>query len=512
VEVFCNDSSTESCVCILKGFVQLIDCLPTTSFNTIVPNIEIALHQAGHSDGDGRDSISKIVCQGYIALMEENMDMKAVVDDELQLGELSEEGYHEEKDATNDEIQTQPSFESLCDRLRDSSLSPAKIEYIISSLSRSNMTSLVVNGNETPGRFRLDDEDIRIVAQTLLLSNIPLESLTLRFNRITDIGMKFIGQYLFQQRRTNEAVVQRVMSITYLDVEGNDITTLESLKIHTSKVNNLKYLNISSNPLGEMGGLQLASSLSTNRRLRTLIANNCGFTLNVMIGIFTSLYGNKTLEEIEFDRSLLLSKTIDQELCDHLSRLLLERSTALSYISLRWSNITDVGIKLLVASLAKKRTVRSLNFESNAINASGAEALASCIILQQRHKEKELASPIGLEKINQTKNSIEVLKLAYNHISDYGAMAVAEAIATSQSLKKVTLRNNSIGPKGLIAVGEALKQTSSLQSITVFGNDFDQASGELYYHLVREVLPALGISIDIDVYVVDGIYMIAEIK
>lgn len=492
---------------ILKGGCQLVDCLPFT-IPAIASNTEIILQKSEVAGDNEEDSSQfKLTCQGYVTIQEDKSN--AIV--EALDSQRQEEGYQEEKDQEFDEPIAQPSLDLFCDRLRDSSMTPVAVEYIISSLSRSNMTSLFVNGNETPGRFRLDDEDVRIISKALYLSSIPLESLSLRFNRITDVGLRYIGQYLFPSRKSKEGTMQRPL-LTYLDIEGNEVTSLEPLKLRTSKSNILRYLNASSNPLGEAGGLQLAASLSTNRRLKILIANNCGFTLNAMIGIFTNLYGNKTLEEIEFDRSLLLSKTIDQELCDHLARLLLERSIALSHISLRWSNINDHGIRLLVASLSKKRTIKSLNFESNAINTGGAEAIASYIIQQQRQRERELRNPIVWENVNQPMSCIEILKLSYNHIGDYGVMAIAEAIATSRSLKKVTLRNNSIGPKGLIAVGEALKQTTSLQSITVFGNEFDQASGELYYHLIREVLPAKGIRIDIDVYLVDETYMIAEIK
>lgn len=63
-----------------------------------------------------------------------------------------------------------------------------------------------------------------------------------------------------------------------------------------------------------------------------------------------------------------------------------------------------------------------------------------------------------------------------------------------------------------MALGEALKKSTSLKSISLFGNEFDQRSGELFYDLTRNTLPAKGIHIDIDVYIVDGIYMIAEIN
>lgn len=72
------------------------------------------------------------------------------------------------------------------------------------------------------------------------------------------------------------------------------------------------------------------------------------------------------------------------------------------------------------------------------------------------------------------------------------------------------MKNNGIGPKGLIALGNALKKCESLEYISLFGNHFNQESGEIFYHIVKDVLPMKGIEVDIDVYIVDGVYMVAQ--
>lgn len=76
----------------------------------------------------------------------------------------------------------------------------------------------------------------------------------------------------------------------------------------------------------------------------------------------------------------------------------------------------------------------------------------------------------------------------------------------------LTLKNNSIGPLGLAALATALETSTNLESITLFGNRFDNATGMQYYRLVKQRFPYTQVFIDIDVYVVDGQYMIAEVS
>lgn len=75
----------------------------------------------------------------------------------------------------------------------------------------------------------------------------------------------------------------------------------------------------------------------------------------------------------------------------------------------------------------------------------------------------------------------------------------------------LTLRNNSIGPIGLEAIADALESATNLESLSLFGNKFSNDNGIHFYRLIKHRLPYTRVFLDIDVYVVDGQYMIAEI-
>jgi hypothetical protein len=74
----------------------------------------------------------------------------------------------------------------------------------------------------------------------------------------------------------------------------------------------------------------------------------------------------------------------------------------------------------------------------------------------------------------------------------------------------LTIKNNNIGAKGLNAIAEALSVTQTLESISVFGNNFDNNNGEHFFNLINNRFTYTGLYIDIDVYIVDDIFMIAE--
>ncbi len=61
-----------------------------------------------------------------------------------------------------------------------------------------------------------------------------------------------------------------------------------------------------------------------------------------------------------------------------------------------------------------------------------------------------------------------------------------------------------------MALAEALHVSNSLESLLVFGNDFEQESGGMFHELINNRLKYTGLQLDIDVYVVDGTYMIAD--
>jgi hypothetical protein len=119
-----------------------------------------------------------------------------------------------------------------------------------------------------------------------------------------------------------------------------------------------------------------------------------------------NLQNNSTLQLIHIDRPLLDYNGKNDEVVDHLSRIL-KKSNSLTDISLRYFNMHDFGAKLLADSLIINNSVQILNLECNNIGIHGVEAIASYLLLKPN-------------------NSLKRLFLSYNAILDDGAIALAE--------------------------------------------------------------------------------------
>jgi len=279
-----------------------------------------------------------------------------------------------------------------------------------------------------------------------------------------------------------------------LDLEGNDITgsSFEVANFTSSYDCPLVFLNLSCNPISLAGQRTIANIVLNNKILRQLSICSCGFEMVSLIELASNLLENSTLQLLYVDRPFLSTSRKD-EIADHFSRVL-AKSNTLCDISMKFFNILDHGAKLLADALCLNESILSLNLECNNIGISGAEHLASYLLLRR-------------------KNSLHSLGLAYNNVGDDGAVALSEVIKYSSTLRHLTLRNNKIGPIGLSAIGNTLQDCNScsLESLTLFGNNFDNTTGKLYFNLIQNKLPYTGMFLDIDVYVVDGNYMIADI-
>jgi Ran GTPase-activating protein (RanGAP) involved in mRNA processing and transport len=177
---------------------------------------------------------------------------------------------------------------------------------------------------------------------------------------------------------------------------------------------------------------------------------------------------------------------------------MLASKSPLSALSLKFFNMQNFGAQILAESMYRSSgSIISLNLESNAIGVAGAEAIATFIILQTQDAKR-----FG-------NKCLRVLKLANNKISNEGATAIADALSTNTSLEEVTLKNNGIS-HGLVAIGKALERNNTLGKISLFGNDFDMESGKIFSDLQTSRFSYLNVSIDIQVYVIDDKYMVAE--
>jgi hypothetical protein len=182
--------------------------------------------------------------------------------------------------------------------------------------------------------LRLTDADVAVLVEALTQAhgdNVFLRTLSLRNHRITDDGFALICQKLVQGPPGGVGATLRALDLEGNDIEGKNVgdLRLESQDCHLEALN-LRYLSTarhhkfflfvaylffifsptrSHNPLILGAGMAIANAVRANRSLHTLSLRACGFPLNTVIAIATTLRQNATLRSLQLDRPLLRYRT-----------------------------------------------------------------------------------------------------------------------------------------------------------------------------------------------------------
>lgn len=376
-------------------------------------------------------------------------------------------------------------------------LSSKKIAALGRSLDATNLMKVTIEGQNYG--FKLTDSDIISFTESILKAEIHLIDISFRNHEITDNGLEEIAR-LFKPQGINK-------TIEGLDLEGNEIkgACFDAINLTSPHDCPLVYFNISCNELNAAGKKAIADVILNNLVLKQLKINSCGFDLSSMILMLTNLGENQCLQLLSIDRPLTNSLVKNDEIQDHLSRVI-STSNTLYDVSIRYHNVLDHGAHLLSQALILNETLITLNLECNNIGIRGAEAIASYLILKNGRSNS---------------SSLKALGMAYNMIGDDGAIAFAEALLANYSLEHFTLRANAIGPPGLKAILSAVEKrigqgTDTLRSMTLFCNDFSDDNGKQLSKLLSLIdEESKGredqvLQLDVIVDIVDGKYLIAE--
>ena len=267
-------------------------------------------------------------------------------------------------------------------------------------LSSNDNTSIIIQGKLISDRKdRLNDNNLVTLLQSLQTQK-NIGSLSLSCHDLTSKSLPVLGEYISSNNS----------SLQHLDIQNNDITNEYLDEFLLIQCHSLISLNLSYNVnLSKQSGISLSNYLTTNKSLKSLYLNNVGFDLTAILAVITSLSENSTLERLELNRPLINNST-KEEICDHISRLLLYKTSILSHISLRLACIHDQGIKHIKDSLYITNKLRHLDLESNKISFHGIEFLCAY-----------LSSPQGKDR------GLESLCLSYNgDVGDKGGLALAK--------------------------------------------------------------------------------------
>jgi hypothetical protein len=289
---------------------------------------------------------------------------------------------------------------------------PSLCELTFQSLELNRVKRLTVKGTDLAVRFT--DKEVINLIEMFSAAQVRLEEISLPFHRITDVGfeeiLRLLKPALFAESQSSQTRADS--ALLSINLEGNDINGdfIDNSPLVSKYECSLLSLNLSSNPLSSKGQYAIANMILNNQVLKHLIVDSCGFELNELILLSSNLSQNDSLQTLSINRPIL-NKIKEELVIDHFHRVLISNRSLMN-LSLKYYKIMDFGAKLLSDSLLRNNSLMSLNLECNCINVAGAEAIASYLIMK-----------------NNSSNSnrcLEFLGLAYNKVSDDGAIALAE--------------------------------------------------------------------------------------
>jgi Ran GTPase-activating protein (RanGAP) involved in mRNA processing and transport len=142
-----------------------------------------------------------------------------------------------------------------------------------------------------------------------------------------------------------------------------------------------------------------------------------------------------------------------------------QNNVGLQKISMRKHQLRDDGLYIIMEHLLENNTLKVLDLNANELSFRGCEALA--------------------KYLKSDNCSLEALHIANNKCSDYGAKAIAQAVAVNRSLIHLDMTYNQINDMGLTLFAQALSQNQTLMSFKIFGNNFGQECLKLFYELFQ---------------------------
>ncbi|VDL35745.1 unnamed protein product [Hymenolepis diminuta] len=323
--------------------------------------------------------------------------------------------------------------------------------------------------------YRLADNDIPHLCATLLTDPV-INSLDLRYNRISDDGASILANFLKED-----------LCLKELNLKGNFISDKGASEIGEAlKCNHtLEKLDISVNPISREGGIALADGLLHNNTLTHLDVANCDLEISAAIAFATALRSNKSILYFNIDRLTIFSN--QEEHTVHLSEAL-SVNTEMRELHMSKCFIHDFGTNRIADALDRNKILQVLDLSANGISTDGGAAIARAL---------------------SNRCSLTILDLAYNQIKCQGAVAIAKALEqANQRLIVLNLSFNKIGERGLCALGESLYTNDSIRFIYLWGNNITDKAAEIWANLIlterlRED------SIDLKPYKVDGKIQVA---
>ncbi|XP_025084361.1 leucine-rich repeat-containing protein 34-like isoform X2 [Pomacea canaliculata] len=375
------------------------------------------------------------------------------------------------------------SFESACQEL-----GVKQHPYILKMLKReekeclmefkTSMHLYLAGNNHLLTDVRINDDDC-ILLQKVLLKNLFITSLDLRFNLICDKGAKILAAML-----ENNTTLQR-LNLMCNEI-GPDGAEALARSLHINEM--LKVLLLNGNKIDNKGGMSFAQALQINTTLEHLDVGEADLRMESTVALATVLRNNTSIRVIDVSRPLLT--TVQEEPVVHFANMLKVNKT-LEELHLQKYDMRDFGMHRLAENLMENFTLTYLDLSCNRITRDGVKELA---------------------KVLKLNTALCILDLGFNRLEDDGAMHIAEALASlNTNLRCLSVVSNNIGSMGLCAIADAMKTNTTLTNVFIWGNKLEEPVCIAFDSLIKTGRLDLR-NTDVKPYIVDGITYLCELS
>lgn len=188
----------------------------------------------------------------------------------------------------------------------------AFLQYLEDTFDDNESLEIIIHGNDKYNfTERISDNHLIIICRTLERYALYIDEVDLRYNEITDLGARILGD-----------LIQNSVRIVSLNLMGNHIKSEGAQYLAEAMKNctNLKNLNLNGNKIKTGGAMMVTELLFTHDKLVSLSLGDNKIDHDGIIGILSVLNSsNYTLQELNIDNPVY--KTICQSVAIHFGKM-----------------------------------------------------------------------------------------------------------------------------------------------------------------------------------------------
>lgn len=272
-------------------------------------------------------------------------------------------------------------------------------------------------------------------------------------NNITGMkGAEAVSKFIAEKH-------QPVVETWYLAGNEIDAEGVELLAKSLATDTDVKSLWLKRNPIRTAGALSMSNMLRVNTTLKVLDLLNTGILDDGAKTLFDSMHEAKSLRSLYLDANGLTA-TSAPSIASYFSTLVKEKRKGLTRFWVGMNRLGDEGAQLILRALSGYPFIRTLSLNSNRLTSASAKEAYDAFATHGKLRVLDL----GMYKATVDMGEHP------NNLSDEGAVWMAELITRNNTIEILDLCENDISDDGMMNIVTALEGNSSILSLS-FGQN-----------------------------------------